>query len=199
MRADAERRESRAERNERRSLVDQQKQELVNQRRNFADLWSSPADLAVADINAMVATGGLSPSQGASLEARRAAANQDTLYKETREIERILGAAKIKPKTEKADQVISYIEQRKAAFKADNGRAPKTSEVAEMAREALYEVDVDWSPLDKPAYRMTLDDVPKAHRAAITAERKRRGLSTSEGDIISTYARGQARKAKGGK
>ena len=199
VRVDQERREVKQERNARRELVDEQKAQLRDQRRNFADLWGNPRTLATANIDALVAVGQLSPEQGKNLEERRKSANQDTLFTETREIERIMGAAKVKPKTEQADQIIGYIEQRKAAFKTDNGRAPKTSEVADMAREALYKVDVDWSPIDKPAYKMTLDDIPKDHRAAITAERTRRNLPTSDSDIISTYARGQARKAKGGK
>jgi len=199
VRADQERREVKQERNARRELVDEQKAQLRDQRRNFADLWGNPGTLATANLDALVAVGQLSPEQGKNLEERRKSANQDTLFTETREIERIMGAAKVKPKTEQADQIIGYIEQRKAAFKTDNGRAPKTSEVADMAREALYKVDVDWSPIDKPAYKMTLDDIPKDHRAAITAERTRRNLPTSDSDIISTYARGQARKAKGGK
>lgn len=199
VRADAERRESKAERGERRSLVEEQRKQLRDQKRNFADLWGDPNALQVADINGLVAMGSLSPEQGKGLEDRRTAAGKDTLFSETQEIKRILVSAKVKEKTEQYDQAVSYIEQRKVAFKADNGRAPKSSEVADMAREALYKIDADWSPLDKPAYKMTLDDVPKDHRAAITAERARRKLSTSENDIISTYARSQARKAKGGK
>lgn len=196
VRVDEERRTAKVERAERRALIEEEKRRKSDQRRNFAELWGDPAALSRANVLGLVASDALSPEQGKVLEDRRTKQNQDTILSETQTINSILGAAKIKPKSEKYDKVIEYVEHRKALFQADEKRQPKSSEIAAFTREALYESDVEWTPFDKPAYKMAIDDVPKSYRTAIAAERRKRGLPITDDAVISTYVRAQQRKER---
>lgn len=192
--AKAERGERRQEHNTRQAILEEERAAKKTQRGNYADLWSDPGALQKTDLNRMVLLEKLTPEQGKDLEARKGNMNKDTLLSEVAEIKTVLGAAKI-TKGEKYDLAIEYINQRKAAFKADEKREPRASEVKDMAREAIHKTSTGWFDLslDKPAFMTTISDIPAAEVKAIKAALAKRGRATSNSNIVSLYSQKQMR------
>lgn len=176
----------------RQALLDEERRTKKVQRSNYSDLWSSPDALLQTDLNTLVLQEKLSPEQAQHLEARKKSMNKDTLGTEIQEINTILGAAKIKPKTENYDMAIEYIMQRKAAYKADprnNKNDPPASEVKLMAREAVAKSVTGWfdGVSDKPAYKMKISDVPAGEQVKIREALKKKNKPVTDSEIISLY------------
>lgn len=139
----------------------------------------------------------MTPEQSKLLETRKANMNKDTLNSEITEINTVLGAAKIKEKTEAYDRAIEYISQRKAAYKADpknNKNDPPASEVKLFAREAITKSVTGWfdGVSDKPAYKMKISDVPESEQVKIREALKKKGRAITDNEIISLYIKKSA-------
>lgn len=179
------------EHNTRQSLLDGERQLKGKQKSNFADLWGDMEALRKTDLGYMVVAEDLTPEQATKLEARKTNANKDTLLSQTEEIKKVLASAKIKEKTPNYDEAIQYIETRVG------GRELKSSEVVEIAREAVYKSNTGWfdTVTDKPAYKMKISDVPADDKRKITDALKSRRMPVTDESIISTYI-GKQRKGK---
>lgn len=168
-------------RQERETLrAERQKIESI-QETNFSSLWGNPRALAEADIDSMVAMGTLTPLDGGKLEARRKSYDPDHILAEAADVNKVMKAAKIQPGSDQEREIKRYVADRITLSK----EKPTSAQVTEFAREALYDVDVTvWDRRNKPAYKMTIADVPKKEQSAIKEGLRMAGRAVTEGNIV---------------
>lgn len=185
--AKADRAERRADRRER-----QAERETSAQNMNWSNLVLDPASLKAANLDKMYLKGAISKQHYADLTRKKSELlNNPEREKHIRTrsaaMEDILGAAGIKQKTENHVKAVEYIESRLSGI--DN---PSYEDVQRVTREAVYKVPRDWAK-DKPAYQMTIDDVPGKERKAIVQAFKQKGMVATDQDILDLFIRKQSK------
>jgi hypothetical protein len=193
--AKIDRAEARADRKgfkaEREKIKAAEKERKRTQDTNFSTMWGNPRVLAEADIPGMVGMGDLTPEDGAKLETRLKAYDPAHILAEAKGVGTVIKAAGIKPESEEDMMVKRYVADRIMNSK----ERPTPEQVTAFTREAVYDVDVTvWNRSNKPAYKMTLADVPKGDQTKIKEALQRKGRRATDGEIISTYVARQAAK-----
>ena len=185
-----ERKELKAERDK---LKEAEATRKKNQNTNFSNLWGNPRMLADADITGMVGMGDLTPEDGAKLETRLKSYDPDHIFAEARGVDKVLKAANVALESDEATQVRRYVADRIINSK----ERPTPEQVLDFTREAVYDVDVTvWNRRNKPAYQMSINDVPKDEQAEIKVELQRRRRAVTDGNIVAAYVAQQRKESK---
>lgn len=189
-----DRRESRLERDERKA-----ERGTMNQLMNWAALNGDPVSLANANLDKMYVSGVLGKEHYKSLSAKQAELKADpekgtAIRSEAQTIEDVLGAGKIKKGTDEHSLAWNYVEERKKAYVKESGKQPTRKELETFSREALYQVDVEGSVFDRPAYKVDFSEIPAKERQKITDAFARRGRVYTQADVVQAYTRAQMNK-----
>jgi hypothetical protein len=171
-------------------------EETPGQLQNWANLVSDPQSLMAANLDEIYAKGLLADARYMDLVRKKKEIKDDpdkdvALRTELQTVDQVLKGASLKKGTEKYTQAMDYIEGRKRAFQMSSGRGPTRKELEDITREALYvSGGDDWKPFnEKPAYQMTIEDVPSAEREGIRKALSDRGYPSDDAWVISSYVR----------
>lgn len=191
LQSEDDRRERKSERAERKS-----EKESLNQLMKWAALNGDPDSLLKANLDKMVVEGEIGRKHYGLLSAKQSELRSDpdkgmAIRTENQVVEDILKGAKVKPGSDQHAAAWDYIERRKRAFSSESNRQPTRKELDEIARESLYKVDVAGAMFDKPAYQVTLKEIPKGDRSKITDALNRRGRPYTADEVIRLYVRKQ--------